>query len=162
MSSEGGRWPLWWPDRALEIADGIVEAAERAAAGDAEGFEDEITGMAALPHGQPVTALSGIVTELFEAAHPDGIGADDVRAILERTVAGAQWYRGDLVGPLVVVLTGALGSAPEDAPPVPEFERIAAAVLAAATLASRARVPLTVVVRSALAEIARAETVESP
>jgi hypothetical protein len=103
--------------------------------------------------------LGHVVRALVERTHPDGVDADDLSDLLRAVVRGAGPHVD--VTALVVVLSGAFGVHPEDDAPASPPAEVAssAAVLVAHLLDGRDVDPL---LDAALAEVARAETVEMP
>lgn len=106
--------------------------------------------------------LGHVVRELVERTHPDGVDADDLSTLLQDVLRGSAWYPDVAPSALVAVLAGAFGVHPDDDAPAPHGAcevATAAAVLAAHLLPGRDVAPL---LDAALAEVARAETVEMP
>lgn len=104
--------------------------------------------------------LGHVVRALVERTHPDGVDADDLSDLLREVVRGAGPHVD--VTALVVVLSGAFGVHPDDdgpAPSPPSEVAASAAVLVAHLLDGRDVAPW---LDAALAEVARAETVEMP
>ncbi len=105
----------------------------------------------------------GVVRELLETLHPDGLTGEDVQDVLTRCArAAALWFPVVDVDSLVTVLTGALGVADVEENPRRPERAVEAAILVIADLLSAAEVSADGYVRRALDEIARAETVEMP
>ncbi|GAB4068881.1 hypothetical protein GCM10028777_29180 [Angustibacter speluncae] len=106
--------------------------------------------------------LGHIVRGLVERTHPDGVDADDLSDLLQDVVRASAWYPELDATALVVVLTGAFGVHPDEPVPAAPAARevaLAAAVLVAHLLRGRDPGPL---LDAALAEVARAETMEMP
>jgi hypothetical protein len=137
------------------VRDGVA-AAGRA---DAESFEDAVTRLAALDPPLVAEVLGGAVRSLLEERHPDGLDGEDLRALLADSAHGAPWAAVD-PDVLLVVLTGALGLSAEELPAVapPAVARHALLLVAQLT----AGVPPTAHLDAAVAELARAQTVEMP
>ncbi|MFC8043027.1 hypothetical protein [Nocardia sp. NPDC057353] len=148
---------------ATQIERGIEAALAAVAAQDAAAFTAATTDLAALPAEQTGLVLGGALRELLEAAHPDGLDADDVQAALARTLRAALAWLPDLdPAGFVAALTGALGvTEPDETPPPPAVTQ-PAALLLIVDLATAAQVPPAAAIRSVFAEIERAETVEMP
>ncbi|KAA0022404.1 hypothetical protein [Antrihabitans cavernicola] len=158
-------WPTEWPAIPRKIADATDDALTAVRGTDSSALSDALDDLAKLPNPQVSGVHAGIVRELLETLHPDGLTSDDVHAVLERTARGAIGWLPHLdVSAVADVLTGALGvSDPDDE--TPKRARTAylqAAVLVIADLAATAHIPTTDYIKRAIAEIARAETVEMP
>ena len=156
-------WPTHWPAVARDIAEALDVAIVAARASDAAALTEATEDLAALPAGPVGAVLAGMIRELLETLHPDGLTGEDVQDVLTRCVrASAVWFPAVGVDSLVTVLTGALGVADvEENPRRPECA-VDAAILVIADLLNAAEVPADGYVRRALDEIARAETVEMP
>ena len=166
-------WPTHWPATAREIAQATDSALSAARTGDAPAFADAVVALVELPYEQVTAVHAGMVRELLEELHPDGLAGDDVQALFERCVRGP--VAPDAVVPvapdavvpvapdaLVAVLTGTLGVADPEAPTVrPEQYLTAGIVVLVDLLASRAVDPGPYV-RRAVGEIERSETIEMP
>ncbi|MFZ2529822.1 MAG: hypothetical protein WAX14_19545 [Rhodococcus sp. (in: high G+C Gram-positive bacteria)] len=153
-------WPTHWPATAREIAQATDSALSAARTGDAPAFADAVAALTELPYEQVTAVHAGMVRELLEELHPDGLAGDDVRAVIERCARG----RAVPVAPhvLVAVLTGTLGVADPEVPTVrPEQYLTAGLVVLVDLLASRAADPGPYV-RRAVGEIERSETIEMP
>lgn len=148
---------------AKRIGRAIEAALAAAGAQDAAAFTEATGELAALPAEQTGLVLGGALRELLEVAHPDGLDADDIQAVLARTVrAAVGWLPSLDPAGFVAALTGALGvTEPDETPPPPAVTQ-PAALLLIADLAAVAQVPAAAAVGSAFAEIERAETVEMP
>ncbi|MFF2083647.1 hypothetical protein ACFVVM_07710 [Nocardia sp. NPDC058176] len=156
-------WPSDWPTPARAIATTIESAVIAAQAADESEFTTAVTDLAALPAYQVGSVLSTMVRELLEIAHPDGLTGDDIRTVLDAVVRRSITWLPTLDPATVVsILTGALGVDDPDEPDRPRTNPQPAAILLIDHLATRARVPAQRIVEHAVAEIARAETVEMP
>jgi len=147
-----GNWRhLPAPARPIAAAATAAVAAVRAADGAALGAASG--DLAALDPAQTGLVLGTAVRLLLEEGHPDGLGADDVRAALASAVHS--WPGAD-PQVLLWLLAGALGVLEEDGSPAPKPEALArnAAVLLADLLAGRPIEPWWI---AALAEIERAQ-----
>jgi hypothetical protein len=150
---------------ARAIAAAVTDAVAAARAADAEALEEAAARLAALEREQVGVVLGAVVRSLLEETHPDGLSADDARAVLERCVRSAAGWLPGLDGQvLVVVLTGALGvHEPDEEPrPVGALEIARHAPLLVADLLAASRRPLAGCLQRAFAEIARSETMEMP
>ncbi|WP_072690791.1 hypothetical protein [Rhodococcus marinonascens] len=162
-------WPTHWPSTAREIAEALDAAIVAARSSDAAALTEATGELAALPAEQVGAILAVMVRELLETLHPDGLTGEDVQEVLTRCARAAPALLPAVdVDSLVTVLTGALGVADiEENPGRPEHA-VPAAILVIADLLSAAEDPGSSglsgagYVRSALDEIARAETVEIP
>jgi hypothetical protein len=165
------------PPPARAIASAIRDGVAAAVAGDAAPFGDAVGRLALADPAHVRVVLGGVVRPLLEELHPDGVDADDVRALTEETIRSvAAWWPALDPGTLIVVIAGALG-VHEDAVPTPEDDSWPQAepaprptadeitqhalLLVAALLASRGR-PLRPYLERSFTELATAETVEEP
>ena len=154
-----------WPAPARAIAVAVQDAVTAARNGDRPGFEDAIAETAALDEARVAVVLGAVVQMLLEETQPDGLGADDVRALLEACVRSAvPWYPAIDVDLMLVVVGGALGmqepgTEPASAGPA---TLTAHAVLLVVELLRITRRPLEVYLDAAIAEIARDQTMEMP
>jgi hypothetical protein len=127
-------------------------------------YEAAAERLAALDPHQTGLVLGETVRLLLEHLHPDGLDADDLRAVLERVVRGAvPWLPTVDPDVFVVLLTGALGVHPdaeEVAPPGPAQTARHAPLLVADLLAVSGQ-PLSPVLAAAFAEIAQRQAMES-
>ena len=157
-------WPTRWPATVREIADVTYLACSAAQHYDDEHFTYEIDDLLALPTAEVRGVHVGIVRELLEIAHPDGIAADDVHAVLARCVRGAEWSHDLDVQVVAEVLAGALGVTDVDENGLrhPPLAYLRAALVVIADLAAVTKVTLTDCIASAIDEIERAQTVEMP
>ncbi|MGZ4589615.1 MAG: hypothetical protein ACXV3V_13010 [Actinomycetes bacterium] len=147
------------------IADRSAAAVEAAVAGDLEAFLPATDRLAALDAEQVGLVLGAVTRSLLEDLHPDGLSGDDVHDIIGRCARGAAaWFPGVDVTALVVVVGGALGLHPPDEEPLPVTPLDVArhAPLLVADLVSVGVRSFDPYLHAALAEIARAETVELP
>ncbi len=148
------------PAVARELRTALREAVSAAQRQDADALAEAGARLDRADPEQVRLVMGHVVRELVERTHPDGVDADDLSALLQDVVRGAGPHV-DVVA-LVAVLTGAFGIHPDDdahAPPPPADVVRSAAVLAAHLLRGRDVGPL---LDAALAEVARAETVELP
>ncbi|NLE81812.1 MAG: hypothetical protein GX610_19975 [Rhodococcus sp.] len=159
------KWPEYWPQVARDIA-GAVKAAVTAVQDESASAAVEAFGeLDALPFEQVVSVQSGIVRELLEMAHPDGLAGEDIQAVLERCVRSTvPWFPELDVAALAEVLTGALGVVDVDERPqtLAHTAYLQAATVVIVDLLRIVRIPAVVAIRNAVGEVARAETVEMP
>lgn len=152
------------PFTARVIAAAVTESVDAAAAGDAAAFDEATARLATLDREQARVLLGSVVRSLLEKLHPDGIGSDDLQAVIQRIVGStAGWFAAD-PGVVVLVLVSALGAADPDAlerPPASDDVLRHAAVVIADLLAVAHR-PLAGVLAAAFADVRRAETLEHP
>ena len=103
------------------LADAITAAVRAAQDGDATRYAEAAERLAAFDPGHVRLALGGVVRNLLEELHPEGIDADDVREVVTDCLRGtAGWTPAPPeVDPfvLVVLVCGALGVHPDDPPP---------------------------------------------
>ena len=141
------------PAPARPIAAAATAAVVAAQARDAGALDEAVAVLAALDPAQSGLILGTTVRLLLEAAQPDGLTGDEVRAVLERCVRGAAGWQPE-VDPHVVLLllAGALGVLEEDdaPPPKPEVRARHAALLMADLLGPR---PVPPFLTAALGEI---------
>lgn len=168
------------PDAGAALATAIVAAVSAAQAQAADRF-DELAAALRGPMTQHVdTVLSTVVRDLLEQQHPDGLAGEDIADVLAQCLRDAMWRSDIEPRTLVIVLLGALGVAeagpaddggdqsPDsvDDPPAPDPPTEAAlrrhALLMVASLCSSIGERPIRPVRSAIAEIHRAETQEMP
>ncbi|SDI48868.1 hypothetical protein SAMN05444695_10814 [Rhodococcus triatomae] len=156
-------WPGHWPRTARDIAAATVDAVEAAHGTRRGACGEALDRLAELPADQVVATHSGIVRELLEAAHPDGLSTENAQDVLRRCAGAVSWFPDLDVGALGTVLTGALGLGDPDESVAPQRGGVlAASVVVIADLAAAAQVPVAAATRRAVDEIARAETVEMP
>jgi hypothetical protein len=141
------------PAPARPIAAAATAGVAAARGGDHAALDEAAADLAALDAARTGLVLGTAVRLLLEDGHPDGLGADDVRAALASCVRS--WPEAN---PQVVLwlLAAALGVLDEDGAPPPKPEVLArhAAVLLADLLAGREIAPWWT---AALAEIERAQ-----
>lgn len=148
------------PAAARAISAAVTDAV--AGVGDAGAFSEAVGRLSTSDPQRVSLVLGGAVRALLEERHPDGMDGEDIRAVLTRcTVAGHAWESGVDPEVLLVVLAGALGlSDPDDQPVVAPAAVARNAVLLTADLLGPR--PLAPYLTAALAELARAETIEMP
>lgn len=159
------QWPTDWPRPARDIAAATVDAIAAAQAGDADAFADATGRLLAAESDRVRAVHSSMVRELLEATNPDGLTGEAVQDVLARTArTAAAWLPGLDAGALAVVLTGSLGVTDydEDTIRVGWSVVLPHALLVVTDLLAAAKAPADVFLRRAVAEIARAETVEMP
>ncbi|HWS32729.1 MAG TPA: hypothetical protein VN408_08295 [Actinoplanes sp.] len=141
------------PAPARPIAAAATAAVTAVRAGDTEALDEATAVLAALDPATTGLVLGTTVRLLLEDGHPDGLTADDVRAILAGAVRS--WPGAD-PQVLLWLLAGALGVLEEDGSPAPKPDALArqSAVLLADLLAGR---PIAGWWTAALAEIERAQ-----
>jgi hypothetical protein len=141
------------PAPARPIAAAATAGVAAVRAGDHAALDEAAADLAALDAARTGLVLGTAVRLLLEDGHPDGLGADDVRAALASCVRS--WPEAN---PQVVLwlLAAALGVLDEDGAPPPKPEVLArhAAVLLTDLLAGREIAPWWT---AALAEIERAQ-----
>lgn len=158
-------WPDHWPRTPREIAAATADALAAVHSESAEPFDEAVAVLADLPYEQVTAVHAGMVRELLEELHPDGLAGEDVQAVLERSVrSGLRWVPSLEPDAVVAVLTGALGVSDPDAerPRIRPEQYLAAGLLVVADLvAARCAAP-EAYLRRAVSEIERAETHEMP
>lgn len=152
--------PLPASARTLRTALGdLVSAAARE---DAPAMGEVRTRLEQVDPEQVRVVLGHAVRALVERTHPDGVDSEDLSTLLQDVVRGSAWCPDVDPAALVAVLSGAFGVHRDDDEPLPHAAPeigTAAALLAAHLLRGRDVGPL---LDAALAEVARAETVELP
>jgi len=144
---------------AASITSALIDSVDAARASDADRFADALPALAALDQAQLTAVQSLVLRQLLERLHPDGLDADDLRQVLADTVRRAGWWPDLDPGTLGTVLVSSLGAAEPDQP---ASRPAGHGCLLIAELAGRQPEPLAALVRQALAEIHRAETIELP
>jgi hypothetical protein len=145
----------------------VLETVNAAQSADREGFESATERLIALDRGgagRVSAAQAGVLNQLVEQRHPDGLDGEDARAVLEHAArATLPWLPSLDVNILLTVLAGALGVLDPDAEPYPasplELARHASILIADLLGPSADAQPL---VDAAIAEIHRAQTIEMP
>lgn len=155
------------PPSARAISGAVTDAVAAARAEDPVAFDEAAGRLAALDPAQVSVLLGAVVRSLLEDAHPAGLSGDDLRDVLEQCTRSAGWASGVEPGVLVVVLTGALGMQDPDDPPAHPAAVGRHAVLLTAHLLGTHRPaaagrPLADHLAAAVAELARAQTIEMP
>ncbi|OQQ25005.1 hypothetical protein A4U94_23445 [Prescottella equi] len=161
----GTSWPAEWPTTPRQIAVTTDAAINAARSADGEQFVEKIENLTLLPFEQVTLVHAGVVRALLEDLHPDGFSGDDIQDALTR-VAGAAlvWLPGLDISALAAVLTGSLGltEMSDDAQRIGQSEYLRSAVLVMTDLLATADASPHGYLKAAIAEIARAETVEMP
>ncbi|NAZ86386.1 hypothetical protein, partial [Kineococcus indalonis] len=143
----------------------LTSAVRALGADDAAAFEEAGAALAAFDADAARTVLGHVLRGALEELHPDGLDADDLRALVERCARSAPaWFGGLDPQLLVVALVGALGEHPEagEVPPAAHAAVLRHALLVVADVVAATRRPLARHLEGALAEVRRAETVEMP
>ena len=150
-----------WPPTVRAIAGATDDAIGSARAKAKDAFVEAIEKLSSEDHVQVAAIHAEMVRSLLEELHPDGLTGEDVQDALSSAVRSAvEWYPDLDVHGFVEVLTGALGvSDTEEKRPSPGAEH---AVLILADLLVRRSAAADGYIRSAVAEIRRAQTMEMP
>jgi len=154
-----------WPPKARALHDTVTEAVVAAADSDPEAYARGTARLAALDPEQVRVVLGAAVAALLEELYPDGLDGDGLAETLSGCCrAAALWWPATDPNVLVVLLSGALGShdLDEEQPGITPAEMARTAPLLVADLLRRRGRSLSAYLDAALAEIARAETVEMP
>ena len=152
---------------AARLGDRLLSTLAAARVADAAAFGAASTDLIALDRdgaGRVGLTQAAVLAALLEHRHPDGLTGDDARLVLERaTRAGIVWWPALDANILLSVLAGALGVLDPDAEPYPAttLQLAQHAAILIADLLGPAEDPAPLV-RSALAEIQRAQTIELP
>lgn len=150
------------PGPARPIAAAVSAAVLAAGERDGEAFSDAVADLAALDPAQLGLVLGTSVRLLMEELHPDGLDADDVRAVLAGSVhASAQWQAEVDPQVMLLLLAGALGVYEPDgqeAAPKPDVVARHGALLVTHLVARLVgRPPITDLLTRTFAEIERAQ-----
>jgi len=144
------------PAPAQAIANAASDAVAAAQERDRDGLEAAVGPLAAAEGSALV--LGAVVRLLLEEAHPDGLGGDEVRRVIEGCArAAAVWEPAVDPHVLLILLAGALGVHDQDegAPrPAPDSLARHAALLVAHLLTSTSR-PFAGYLTAAFTEIER-------
>ncbi|UQU66031.1 hypothetical protein COUCH_06950 [Couchioplanes caeruleus] len=145
------------PAPARPIAAATSAAVAGARAHDEAALAAAIAELSVQDQTQAGLILGTAVRLQLEAAHPDGLDADDVRAVLAGSVrAAAAWCPRVDPQTMLYLLAGALGVWEDDGSPPPKPEELAlhAALLIEHLIGPR---PMTEVMTATLDEIQRAQ-----
>ncbi|MCW2522252.1 MAG: hypothetical protein JWO63_587 [Frankiales bacterium] len=150
-------------DAAEELRAAIEAAVERVRSADLDQFLLASALLSSLDLERVAIVQAAAIRSLLEERHPDGLDADDVRAVLTRCAQAAAWYPDLDVAMLLLVLSGALGAVdPDEQPPAGRslLTQHASVVLADLTAAEPAL--LAGHLHRSIAELRRAQTIEMP
>lgn len=155
------QWPA--PARAIALA---VQGAVLAAQGhDRVAFEEAVVETRALDAEHLRIVLGSVVQMLLQETQPDGLGADDLQALLENCVKNTSvWTDEPDIDVLVFVIGGALGMQdPDEEPPTADPAKVTShAIHLVVELLSITKRPLAGYLDAAIGEIARDQTMEMP
>ncbi|OJF10336.1 hypothetical protein [Couchioplanes caeruleus] len=145
------------PAAARPIAAATAAAAMAARDQDRDALTEAVALLSTQDQTQTGLILGTAVRLQLEAAHPDGLDADDVRAVLEKSVRPAAAWCPE-VDPQVMLylLAGALGVWDDDGSPPPAPGALALHAALLLTHLSGAR-PIAEVITAALGEIQHAQ-----
>jgi hypothetical protein len=151
------------PAAARAISTAVTDGVAAAGAQDAAAFDEATTRLAALDPALVSVVLGAVVRSLLEEAHPAGLTGDELRTVLEDRIGSAGWASELDPVALVIVLTGALGlQDPDEEPSIHPRSVGRHAMLLVDRLLSPTGHPLAAHLDAALAELARAQTIEMP
>jgi hypothetical protein len=153
------------PAPARAIVRASSEAVAAAQAEDPDAYQAAVEQLAAQDSEHVGLVLGAVVRMLLEESHPDGLTADDVQQVLERTArAGLAWWPQTDPQLLLILVTGALGLhfTEEEVPRLAPLQVAGQAPLLVADLLAVRQRSLDGYLGTALAEIMRAETMEMP
>lgn len=153
-----------WPAAARALAQQVEAAVGSAQAGDRAAFGDAVDALHGLDPNQVATLLGGVLREVLERTHPDGLDSDDAEAALERCLGAVRpWYPDVDEDHLVRALAGALGIADPDETGVADARAVLAhgLLLISDLLTATGQRPGPVLDDS-MQELVRAQTVELP
>ena len=153
-----------WPGSARAMAETVDAAVTAARAGDPVAFGEATAGLAALDREQLAVLLGTVMRELLERSHPDGLDSDDAQHVLTSTARRAvAWYEPLDGAALLEALIGALGVTDPDGAPQPDPDAVLAhGVLLIADQLHVLGQQLPPVLKYALGELQRAQTMELP
>ncbi|WP_188543567.1 hypothetical protein [Rhodococcoides trifolii] len=171
-------WPAHWPAEARHIARAVSTALDAVQDDDADAFAEATAELAELPYGHAEAVHSAIIRNLLEDTHAGGLSGEDAQALVLDVVAAHQdWDESLDRTALIMVVLGALGvdidpgffagdnQDPEDLPEIPRLTATDSArhsSLVIESLLTKIESTAAPYIRSAIEEIARAETVEMP
>jgi len=155
---------LAWPGSARAMAETVDAAVTAARAGDPVAFGEATAGLAALDREQLAILLGTVMRELLERSHPDGMDSDDAQHVLSSTARrSVAWYEPLDGAALLEALIGALGVTDPDGAPQPDPDAVLAhGVLLIADQLHVLGQELPPVLKYALGELQRAQTMELP
>jgi hypothetical protein len=148
-----------------QLVGHLSEAIAAARAAEAERFEQAHALLAAVDRdgaGRVVALQAGVLSELIERRYAGGLAAEDARDLLEAAIRTGAWWSGLNGATMLGVLAGTLGVLDADDQPPPMSAPILAghaSILILELLGPSAAEP---VIRTALAEMERAQTIELP
>ncbi|MBF0661756.1 hypothetical protein [Rhodococcus sp. (in: high G+C Gram-positive bacteria)] len=158
-------WPDHWPKTTQRIASATDAALVAARAGASEVFGDALDDLVGLPYETVTAVHAGMMRELFEELHPDGLTGEDVQTVLTRAVRdGVRWLPSMQPDAVVAVITGALGVQDVEAtdPRIAPEQYLTAGLLVLTDLLAARKAAPGPCLRRAIAEIERSETMEMP
>lgn len=151
------------PPAARRVREGVLAAVRAAGEHDRDALHEQVTLLAAAAPQQVRGLLHVIVLGLMEDAHPDGLDADDVRALLDALLKDtAPWLPNLDPHAVVLVLSGVLSVQEDDAPPMDYSALLAACAVLVAHLLVDSPLPLADLLDQAFGELHRAQTMELP
>ncbi|GII78583.1 hypothetical protein Sru01_35650 [Sphaerisporangium rufum] len=158
-----GRRPL--PEPARSVAAAVTGAVTAARSGDPEAYAASVTRLGALDPEHTGLVLGAMARLLLEDAHPGGMTADDVRALVARCArAAAPVYPRADPDVLVMLVAAALGVHQHQDGGIPLDAQVTAAhapLLVAALLADSGH-PLAGCLDAALADLELAGRADTP
>jgi hypothetical protein len=144
-----------------QMAAAIDAGVAAARAEDAGRLREAAAQLSKMDNTQTGKVMGGVLRQLLERGHPDGVDSDDIRDLLQECTRGAaRWLPETDPHTLLVVLAGALGIHPDEheevAPPSPESISLNTPVLIAHLLTGR----LEPYLAATFADIARSELMD--
>jgi hypothetical protein len=150
-------------DTASTLSAAIAAAVHAAWAADSAAFAEASNRLTAQDLERVGIVQAAVLRSLLEELHPDGLDAEDARAVLTRSVQASVWFPDIDSETLLLVVAGALGVLdPEDQPQTGRDRLTTHATALIAELSSTMPARLTTHLDGAIAEIRRAETIEMP
>ncbi len=102
-------WPDHWPTITRRIATSTDTALTAVRDETVPVFDDALAELVTLPYEQVTAVHAGMLRELLEELHPDGLTGEDVQTVLERALRnGMRWLPSLQPDAVVAVLTGTL------------------------------------------------------
>jgi hypothetical protein len=151
------------PPSGLAVHRAVTTAVAAASAQNPAALDDACARLQTCDEQQVRDVLHALTLGLIEKAFPDGLDADDLRALLADVIRSATAWLPDLdPHAVVVVLTGALSVHEIDGPPIEADALPIACVLAVSHLLHQLRVPLDLELTHTFEELRTAQTMEMP
>ncbi len=163
MGGQHGGVPVALPAAARRVRAAIEASVSAVSRQDAAALAEQVQQLGAADP-EPVRALLHVVVlGLLERAHPDGLDADDVRALLDALLSDtAAWLPELDPHAVVLVLSGVLSVHEDDTLPMDYAALLTACAVLVGNLLALVRLAVADVLDEAFAELHRAQTMELP